>query len=50
MFDILNITPVFRIAVLQPNKRSTNVSWNVFLIVDNNGLLCAGRQKIFVAS
>jgi hypothetical protein len=29
VFDILHVTPMLGITVLQPNKRSCDISWNV---------------------
>jgi hypothetical protein len=47
MFHILNIAPPIGIAVLQPNKRSSNISWNVFLVVDDDRLFAPSRHEDF---
>jgi hypothetical protein len=34
-------------SVLQPNKRSSNISWNVFLVVDDDRLFAPSRHEDF---
>jgi hypothetical protein len=50
VFNVLHVTPVHGIAVLQPDEGSTNVSWNVFKVVTTTGCFAPAGMKIFVAS
>jgi hypothetical protein len=45
MLDVLNVTPVFWISVLQPNKRSADVWWTVLGVVHDNRLFAPGRHE-----
>ena len=47
VFNVLHVTPVHGIAVLQPDEGSTNVSWNVFKVVNNNRLLRSSWHENF---
>ncbi len=47
MLDVLNVTPTLGIAVLQPNKCRTDVSWNVLHVVNNNGLFAPSWHENF---
>jgi len=47
MLNVLDVAPVLGISVLQPDEGSSDVSWDVFGVVDNDRLLRAGWHEDF---
>jgi hypothetical protein len=47
MLDVLHVAPTIGIAVLQPNKRSSDVWWTMLGVVNNNGLFAASWHENF---
>ena len=47
MFDLLCITPALGIAVLQPNKRSSNIGRTMLDVMNNNGLFASSWHENF---
>jgi hypothetical protein len=45
MLNVLNVAPALGIAVLQPNKRSTNVRRTMLHVVNDNWLLRTSRHE-----
>ena len=50
VLDLLSITPTLGIAVLQPNKRSSDIRWTVLNVVHDDWLFAPGRHEILTAS
>ena len=45
MFDVLDIAPALGIAVLQPNKRSSNIGWTMLGVMDDDSLFAPSRHE-----